>query len=188
MASSSGAAAAAVGGGGNADVAATFKLLLIGDSGVGKSSILTRFTDDRFEPDHAATIGVDFKVKVIAVDGRSVKLTIWVPRAPPARRHDIVLAHSHARASHTVCKRVVGVAGDAPSPARNIFANATSPARSALARDLAQASIVLLRNEGSLLPLAPAAVPSWETNFRAAAKKPKSSVVSIGMPVENSLR
>ena len=78
MASSSGAAAAAVGGGGNADVAATFKLLLIGDSGVGKSSILTRFTDDRFEPDHAATIGVDFKVKVIAVDGRSVKLTIWV--------------------------------------------------------------------------------------------------------------
>ena len=55
----------------------------------------------------------------------------------------------------------LGVVGDAPSPARNIFANATSPARSALARDLAQASIVLLRNEGALLPLAPAAVPSW---------------------------
>ena len=67
------------------EVAATFKLLLIGDSGVGKSSILTRFTDDRFEPDHAATIGVDFKVKVIAIDGKNVKLTIWV-RRPPGRK------------------------------------------------------------------------------------------------------
>ena len=65
----------------------TFKVLLVGDSGTGKSSILTRFTDDKFEPDHAATIGVDFKVKVMNVDNRTVKLTIWVhAKTPPEQR------------------------------------------------------------------------------------------------------
>ncbi|KAJ3317933.1 Ras- protein Rab-18 [Boothiomyces sp. JEL0866] len=48
----------------------TFKLLLIGDSGTGKSSLLLRFTDDMWlSPDEvSATIGVDFKVKIITVD------------------------------------------------------------------------------------------------------------------------
>jgi len=54
-----------------------FKILLIGDSGVGKSSILLRFTDDDFEEDHPATIGVDFKTKLITLDGKRVNLTIW---------------------------------------------------------------------------------------------------------------
>ena len=40
----------------------TLKLLIIGESGVGKSSLLLRFTDDAFDPEQAATIGVDFKV------------------------------------------------------------------------------------------------------------------------------
>jgi len=57
----------------------TFKLLLIGDSGTGKSSLLLRFTDDAWvDPEETrATIGVDFKVKVVEVDGRRYKLTIW---------------------------------------------------------------------------------------------------------------
>ncbi|KAJ3039762.1 Ras- protein Rab-18 [Rhizophlyctis rosea] len=61
------------------DVAATFKLLLIGDSGTGKSSLLLRFTDDTWlQPDEvSATIGVDFKVKVVDVDNKKYKLTIW---------------------------------------------------------------------------------------------------------------
>jgi hypothetical protein len=46
-------------------------------SGVGKSSILLRFTDDSFAADQPATIGVDFKVKSIDVEGKKVKLTIW---------------------------------------------------------------------------------------------------------------
>lgn len=54
----------------------TFKILLVGDSGVGKSSILLRFTDDVFEPTQP-TIGVDFKVKSMKVDHRRVKMTIW---------------------------------------------------------------------------------------------------------------
>jgi len=55
----------------------TLKLLIIGESGVGKSSLLLRFTDDSFDPDQAATIGVDFKVKTITINGDKVKLAIW---------------------------------------------------------------------------------------------------------------
>ena len=55
----------------------TLKILIIGDSGVGKSSLLLRFTDDKFDPDQSATIGVDFKVKAISIDGNLVKLAIW---------------------------------------------------------------------------------------------------------------
>jgi Ras-related protein Rab-18 len=57
----------------------TFKLLLMGDSGTGKSSLLLRFTDDKFlgEDVQSATIGVDFKVKFIEMEGKRVKLTIW---------------------------------------------------------------------------------------------------------------
>ena len=59
-----------------------FKLLLIGDSSVGKSSILLQFTDDVFDDNLTSTIGVDFKVKIIDVvqaDRRvkRVKATIW---------------------------------------------------------------------------------------------------------------
>lgn len=52
----------------------SLKLLIIGESGVGKSSLLLRFTDDAFDPEQAATIGVDFKVKVIRLNnGDKVK-------------------------------------------------------------------------------------------------------------------
>jgi len=59
------------------EVLTTLKILIIGDSGVGKSSLLLRFTDDRFDPDQSATIGVDFKVKPLTVEGNTVKLAIW---------------------------------------------------------------------------------------------------------------
>ncbi|KAE9446506.1 hypothetical protein RHGRI_031749 [Rhododendron griersonianum] len=53
-----------------------FKLLLIGDSGVGKSSLLLSFTSDTFE-DLSPTIGVDFKVKHVTMGGKKLKLAIW---------------------------------------------------------------------------------------------------------------
>jgi Ras-related protein Rab-18 len=53
-----------------------FKLLMIGDSGVGKSSLLLSFTSDSFE-DLSPTIGVDFKVKYVNVGGKKLKLAIW---------------------------------------------------------------------------------------------------------------
>ena len=52
------------------------KLLLVGDSGVGKSSLLVRFTDDVFE-DQSPTIGVDFKLKYLNARGKRLKLTVW---------------------------------------------------------------------------------------------------------------
>lgn len=57
----------------------TLKLLLIGNSNVGKSSLLLRFTDDTFLPQEevSATIGVDFKVSMMDVNDKTYKLTIW---------------------------------------------------------------------------------------------------------------
>lgn len=52
------------------------KLLLVGDSGVGKSSLLLRFTQDSFE-DMSPTIGVDFKLKYVDIGDKKLKLTIW---------------------------------------------------------------------------------------------------------------
>ncbi|CDK26068.1 unnamed protein product [Kuraishia capsulata CBS 1993] len=54
-----------------------FKLLLIGDSGVGKSCLLLRFAEDTYTPDYISTIGVDFKIKTIELDGKVIKLQIW---------------------------------------------------------------------------------------------------------------
>lgn len=60
------------------DILTTLKILIIGESGVGKSSLLLRFTDDTFDPEQASTIGVDFKVKTITVEGNNkAKLAIW---------------------------------------------------------------------------------------------------------------
>ncbi|XP_040944365.1 ras-related protein RABC1 isoform X2 [Gossypium hirsutum] len=53
-----------------------FKLLLIGDSGVGKSTLLLSFTSDTFE-ELNPTIGVDFKVKHVTIGGKKLKLAIW---------------------------------------------------------------------------------------------------------------
>jgi len=54
-----------------------FKLLIIGDSGVGKSCILLRFADDTYTESYISTIGVDFKIKTIELEGKTVKLQIW---------------------------------------------------------------------------------------------------------------
>jgi Ras-related protein Rab-18 len=45
------------------EILTTLKILIVGESGVGKSSLLLRFTDDKFDQEMAATIGVDFKGK-----------------------------------------------------------------------------------------------------------------------------
>ena len=53
------------------------KLLIIGDSSVGKTSILLNYTDNVFPDSHLATIGVENKVKMIKTDKFNVKLQIW---------------------------------------------------------------------------------------------------------------
>lgn len=53
------------------------KVIILGDSGVGKTNVLSRFCDEKFTLSHMATIGVDFKIKTIEVEGKRIKLQIW---------------------------------------------------------------------------------------------------------------
>lgn len=53
------------------------KIVLIGDAAVGKSSLLLRYIDDYFEDTYICTIGVDFKIKSLEMQGKRVKLQIW---------------------------------------------------------------------------------------------------------------
>jgi hypothetical protein len=55
----------------------SFKILIIGDSGVGKSALLTRFSDNVFLPTFTSTIGIDFNSRMIRVDKAVCKLEIW---------------------------------------------------------------------------------------------------------------
>jgi|ERR1711871_930735 len=55
----------------------TVKLLLVGDEGVGKTSLMARWTADEFNSCVASTIGIDFAIKIIEVDEQRVKLQIW---------------------------------------------------------------------------------------------------------------
>ncbi|KNB43844.1 GTP-binding protein [Blastocystis sp. subtype 4] len=54
-----------------------FKIVLIGDSGVGKSSLLLRFADGAFTDSFISTIGVDFRFRTVEVLDKTVKLQIW---------------------------------------------------------------------------------------------------------------
>ena len=53
------------------------KLIIIGDSGVGKTNVLVRFCSNEFKQNYVATIGVDFKIKTISVKDHRLKLQIW---------------------------------------------------------------------------------------------------------------
>jgi len=69
-----------------------FKLLLIGDSGVGKTCILFRFSDDAFNTTFISTIGIDFKIKTIEIEGKRIKLQIW-DTAGQERFHTITTSY-----------------------------------------------------------------------------------------------
>ncbi|RHZ39762.1 hypothetical protein DYB31_014909 [Aphanomyces astaci] len=54
-----------------------FKVVLIGDSGVGKSNLLSRFTRNEFSLESKSTIGVEFATKSIQAEGKTIKAQIW---------------------------------------------------------------------------------------------------------------
>ncbi|KAJ0623177.1 putative small GTP-binding protein [Helianthus annuus] len=54
-----------------------FKIVLIGDSAVGKSQLLVRFSRNEFSLDSKATIGVEFQTKTMVIDHKNVKAQIW---------------------------------------------------------------------------------------------------------------
>ncbi|EAX90728.1 guanine nucleotide regulatory protein, putative [Trichomonas vaginalis G3] len=53
------------------------KIVLIGDSGVGKTNLLARFTRDQFNPESKSTIGVEFASKTMQIEGKTIKAQIW---------------------------------------------------------------------------------------------------------------
>jgi small GTP-binding protein len=54
-----------------------FKILLIGDSGVGKSNLLLQFSENKSCDSYITTIGIDFKIKTVEIDGKKIKMQIW---------------------------------------------------------------------------------------------------------------
>lgn len=55
----------------------SFKILLLGDSSVGKTSLLIRYIDGVFGDSHIATIGIDYKVKFVSLNDKKIKLNLW---------------------------------------------------------------------------------------------------------------
>jgi small GTP-binding protein len=53
------------------------KLVMVGDSGVGKTCLLLRFADDAFTPSFITTVGIDFKIRTVVIEGRRLKLQVW---------------------------------------------------------------------------------------------------------------
>nr|XP_020666482.1 ras-related protein Rab-13 [Pogona vitticeps] len=54
-----------------------FKLLLIGDSGVGKTCLIIRFAENNFNRTYISTIGIDFKIRTVEIEGKRIKLQVW---------------------------------------------------------------------------------------------------------------
>ena len=55
----------------------TLKMLVLGESGVGKTSLITRFAEDKFNPVFVTTIGVDFKNKILSLHQKKVRVQVW---------------------------------------------------------------------------------------------------------------
>lgn len=53
------------------------KVVILGDSAVGKTNILLRYTQQDYKPTHLATVGVDFKIKTLLVGSKKVKMQLW---------------------------------------------------------------------------------------------------------------
>ena len=72
----------------SSESAQTFKILTIGESNVGKTSILRRFVENKFSKIHLSTIGIDYRTKSLHVYGKDIKLKIW-DTAGQERYHNI---------------------------------------------------------------------------------------------------
>ena len=53
------------------------KVIIVGDSGVGKTNLLTYYCEGVFKDNYVATIGVDFKIKMLQIDEKRIKMQIW---------------------------------------------------------------------------------------------------------------
>merc|ERR1712177_118866 len=106
----------------------------IGDSGVGKSCLLLRFADDTYTESYISTIGVDFKIRTVDLDTKTIKLQIWDTAGQERFRtitssyyrgaHGIIIVYditdkesfdNDRYASENVCKLLVGNKNDLKS-------------------------------------------------------------------------
>lgn len=78
----------------NKSNANTFKIVLIGDSCSGKSSLLLKYTEDRFIDKHRTTIGVDYKVKYVNSNNKLIRLQLW-DTAGQERFRSIIKTYYH---------------------------------------------------------------------------------------------
>ena len=54
-----------------------FKIIFLGDQGTGKSCILNRFVDDKFDENYQATVGLDFQSKNVKIDNQDIHLLLY---------------------------------------------------------------------------------------------------------------
>ncbi len=67
-----------------------FKVVLVGNAGVGKTCLVRRFTQGMFPPGQGATIGVDFMIKTVEIEGEKIKVSfIKIIRDNVGRRHSV---------------------------------------------------------------------------------------------------
>lgn len=83
----------------NAEFDIVTKAIIIGDSSVGKSSLLYRYTDNDWNPHYIATIGVDFKVLTFEREGKVVKLQLWDTAGQDRFK---TITHTYYRGAHGV--------------------------------------------------------------------------------------
>lgn len=79
------------------DFDALYKIVLIGESNTGKTSMLVRFADSIFSENYLCTIGVDFKIKTLKVDNKIIKMQIWDTAGQERFRS---ISHAYYRNSH----------------------------------------------------------------------------------------
>ena len=77
----------------------TIKCVVVGDGAVGKTCLLLRYANDTFSPTFITTIGIDFKIKTIDINGKKVKLQIWDTAGQERFR---TLTSSYYRGAHGI--------------------------------------------------------------------------------------
>ena len=107
-----------------------FKLVLIGDTGVGKSCLLLRFADDAFTESYISTIGVDFRFRTVKVDGAS-PVRLEKPPRPLARARRARAARPRAAPPTAPRRRCASRNRRGRSPARAARPRAASAHRAA---------------------------------------------------------
>mmetsp|Transcript_10771 Transcript_10771/g.12797 ORF Transcript_10771/g.12797 Transcript_10771/m.12797 type:complete len:204 (+) Transcript_10771:93-704(+) len=75
------------------------RLLMLGDSGAGKSTLLLRYVQDGFESEHMPTIGIDFRLKNIELDGKKIKVQVWDTAGQERFR---TITHNYYRGAHGI--------------------------------------------------------------------------------------